>query len=50
MEGVGYKGDDKVILGDFSIEGFVVCDIEGDRFGVLYSFGELLCTFESSAC
>jgi hypothetical protein len=49
VEGIGYKGDDEVILGNFSVESFVVCDIEVDRFGVLYSFGEFLCAFEGSA-
>ncbi len=42
--------DDQVVLCDFSIEGFLVADIEGYRVGELDALGQLFGRFESSAC
>ena len=42
MEGVGDQGDGEVVLGDSSVEGLYVVDIEGCRPGVRDSGGELL--------
>jgi hypothetical protein len=42
VEGVGDQGDDEVVLGDGSVEGLCVVDIEGLRPGILDAGGELL--------
>lgn len=49
VEGVGDQGDDKIVLGDLSVEGLVVGDIEGDGGGVLDALGELLSRGKSTA-
>jgi hypothetical protein len=43
------QANDQIILCSFSIENFLVCDIEGDRVSVLDSGRELLGAFEGSA-
>lgn len=47
--GVGDQADDQVVLGNGSIEGLFVVDVEGDGRGKVDTLGELLCLFESSA-
>lgn len=47
--GVRDQANDQVVLGDGSIEGLFVVDIEGDGRGKVDALGELLCLFESSA-
>ena len=49
MKDVWDQADNQVMLADFSIEGIVVCDIEGDRCGKFVVAGKILRSLESSA-
>lgn len=49
MEGIRDQADDKVMLGDLSIESLIVGDIEGDGGGVLDTLRELLSRGKSTA-
>lgn len=49
MEGVWDQADDKIVLRNFGIEGFLVGDVDGDGMGILDSLGELLGAFKGSA-
>lgn len=46
---VGDQGNDEVVLGELSIEGLLVTDVEGDGGGTLNTGGEGLGGLEGSA-
>ena len=48
MVGVGDQGDDNVVLGNGSIQGNLIVDIQGDGSGVGITAGELLSNGETS--
>lgn len=50
MECIRDQADDKIMFCNFSIKCFVVCNIEGNGASILDARGELLSTFEGSAC
>lgn len=48
MVGVGDQGDDNVVLGNGSIQGNLIVDIQGDGSGVGITTGELLSNGKTS--
>jgi hypothetical protein len=48
MKGVRNQAYDQIYLRNFSIQGFLVCDVEGDRVGIFDPFRELRGTGKSS--
>lgn len=48
MVGVGDQGDDNVVLGNGSIQGNLIVNIQGDSSGVGIAAGELLSNGETS--
>lgn len=49
VESVRDQADDEVVLGDLSVKGLVVVDIEGDSLGELDAIGESLGALNVSA-
>lgn len=50
VERVWDQANDQIMFRNFSIESFLVGDVEGDRVSILDTFGELFGGLESPTC